>query len=57
LLDTREALGKGADLLLRGGDTFQLEGRSLVLFRLRGANGNGEQPAARPKRKTTPQQG
>jgi hypothetical protein len=59
LLDTREPVGRGAKQIRRGGEVFEMEGRSLALFRLQGANegGNGEQAAARPKRKRkSPQQ-
>jgi isoamylase len=56
LVDTKEALGKGPDLVMRGGDSFQMEGRSLVLFRLRGATGNGDPGTARPKKNKTPAQ-
>ncbi len=53
LLDTREALGKDRDQVMRGGDAFELEGRSLALFRLRGTEeaATGHQVAVRPKRK------
>jgi glycogen operon protein len=52
LLDTREPLGRGAEQIRRAGESFELEGRSLALFRLQGANdnGNGEPAAVRPKR-------
>jgi len=53
LLDPRETVGKGADQVMRGGEAFEMEGRSLALFRLQGANegGNGDQAPVRPKRK------
>jgi glycogen operon protein len=55
LLDTREPTGKGAEQIRRAGETFDLEGRSLALFRLREANdgANGEDAAPRPKRNRT----
>jgi glycogen operon protein len=49
LLDTRDALGKGAEEVRRGGDVFEIEGRSLALFRLQGEATNGEQQPTRPK--------
>jgi glycogen operon protein len=39
LLDTREATGKRRFQLLRGGRTYDLEARSLALFRLHALNG------------------
>jgi hypothetical protein len=35
LVDTREATGRRRYKLLRGGDTYELEARSLALLRLR----------------------
>ncbi|HEX9665408.1 MAG TPA: glycogen debranching protein GlgX [Thermodesulfobacteriota bacterium] len=39
LLDTREATGRGPNRLVGGGVTYDLEGRSLALFRLRSREG------------------
>jgi len=52
MLDTREPLGKGDEQIRRGGEAFELEGRSLALFRLQGPNdgANGDQPPIRPRR-------
>ncbi|HTM06815.1 MAG TPA: glycogen debranching protein GlgX [Verrucomicrobiae bacterium] len=56
LLDTRDSLGKGLEEVRRGGDVFEVEGRSLSLFRLQGEATNGEQTAARPRpRRRAPQ--
>ncbi|MGH7830989.1 MAG: glycogen debranching protein GlgX, partial [Candidatus Binatia bacterium] len=52
LLDSREAAGKSRDIVMRGGETFELEGRSLALFRLQGAKeaGNGNSVSLPPIR-------
>jgi len=56
LLDTRHALGKGPEQVRRGGEVFEMEGRSLALFRLQGEAANGDQPTIRPKtRRKAPQ--
>ena len=57
LLDTREPSGRPAEQVSRGGEVFDLEGRSLALFRLRGEPTNGEQPAARPRPRRKSSQG
>ncbi|HEY1268886.1 MAG TPA: glycogen debranching protein GlgX [Candidatus Binatia bacterium] len=56
LLDTRQPLGRDGEQMRRAGEVFDLEGRSLALFRLRGEPANGEQPSARPRprRKSSP---
>jgi len=52
LLDTRQPTGKDPGRLIRGGDTFELEGRSLALFQLRSSeSANGDLIAAPVKRK------
>ncbi|HEX9445796.1 MAG TPA: glycogen debranching protein GlgX, partial [Candidatus Binatia bacterium] len=49
LLDTREPLGKAGDCVMRAGEVFELEGRSLALFRVYGDGANGAEPPARPR--------
>jgi glycogen operon protein len=53
LLDTRQATGKDPGRLIRGGDAFEIEGRSLALFQLRSSEPapNGEPVAAPASRK------
>jgi len=57
LLDTREPVGRGGEQVRRGGEVFDLEGRSLALFRLHGEPTNGEQPAPRPRPRRKSSQG
>jgi glycogen operon protein len=52
LLDTRQPTGKDPGRLIRGGDGFEMESRSLALFQLRSSEEpNGEPPAAAAERK------
>ncbi|MBI2090939.1 MAG: glycogen debranching protein GlgX [Deltaproteobacteria bacterium] len=59
LLDTREAIGKDRDRVMRGGEAFEVEARSLALFRLRGTEeaATRDQVALRPKRSRRLRQG
>ncbi|HKA32512.1 MAG TPA: glycogen debranching protein GlgX [Candidatus Binatia bacterium] len=57
LLDTREPVGRDGEQVRRGGEVFDLEGRSLALFRLHGEPTNGEQPAPRPRPRRKSSQG
>jgi glycogen operon protein len=57
LLDTREATPRGAEQVRRGGEIFDLEGRSFALLRLQGEPTNGDQATARPRSKRKTSQG
>jgi glycogen operon protein len=57
LLDTRQPLGRDGQQVRRGGEVFDLEGRSFALFRLHGEPTNGEQPAVRPRPRRKSSQG
>jgi glycogen operon protein len=55
-LDTREPTGRRRQRPLRGGETYELEARSLVLFRLRQQESNGA-AADSMRRRVTASQG